>query len=107
MLAVDLFHVDCAITPRRPYCLFVLEVGSRYVHLVGVTAPPDGPWTTQQIRDLLMDLADQAAGVPVPGARPRAQRTQPVPYLPPRLDRPSRGQVRGHDPTRRHKAPRA
>ena len=52
MLAAGFFYVDCAVTLLRLYCLFVMETGSRYVHVPGVTANPDGPWTTQQISNV-------------------------------------------------------
>jgi putative transposase len=60
MLACDFFQVDCAVTLQRIYVFFVLEVGNRSVHLLGTTTNPDGRWTTQQIRNLVMDLGDRA-----------------------------------------------
>lgn len=40
--------------------LSLLEVGNRSVHLLGTTTNPDGRWTTQQIRNLVMDLGERA-----------------------------------------------
>lgn len=63
MLACDFVPVDCAVTLPRLYVFFVREVHSRDVHILGVTANPEGPWTVQQIRSLLRDLGDRAAQI--------------------------------------------
>ncbi len=43
--------------------LIVIEHGTRHVHLAGITAYPDGAWTTQAARNVLMDLGQRAATV--------------------------------------------
>ena len=43
MLAVDFFHIDCALTLRRLYVLFALEVGDRYLHVLGGPDTPTDP----------------------------------------------------------------
>ncbi len=59
MLACDFFDVYCALSLKRIYVFFVLEVGSRYVQVLGMTANPDGGWTIQQIRNLVLELGDR------------------------------------------------
>jgi transposase InsO family protein len=51
ILAFDFFTVETAWL-RTLYVLFAIELGSRCVHILGVTTNPDSGWVTQQARNL-------------------------------------------------------
>ena len=57
MLATDFFHVD-TVFGQRFYGFFVIEIQSRIVHLLAVTASPNGPWMAQMARNLAFELQE-------------------------------------------------
>ncbi|WP_330280752.1 integrase core domain-containing protein [Streptomyces sp. NBC_00569] len=59
IIACDFVHIDL-VDLRRVYALVFLEHGTRRLHIAGVTAHPNGPWTVQQARNLAVKLGTRA-----------------------------------------------
>jgi len=57
MIAVDFFTAR-TLSGATVYVFAVIEHASRRVRILGATTRPTAAWTTQQARNLLMDLAD-------------------------------------------------
>ena len=81
ILACDLFTVDL-LNGTQAHVLAVIEHATRRIRILGVTLHPTGEWTTQQARNLLIDLGGQAdrvkfmirdRGLPVHGGTPHAR----------------------------------
>jgi putative transposase len=58
IIATDFACVDTTLL-KRFHVLFVIEHNTRRIHLLGITANPTGPWTTQAARNFMMRIGDR------------------------------------------------
>ena len=62
LVACDFFHVDL-VNLTRVYVFFVIDVRTRFVHLLGITAHPTAEWTAQAARQFTWTLTERSGQV--------------------------------------------